>query len=114
MLRMLRMKRGFPGVMGVILKVSTGLMANRRRLSMNSGPALKPNGQPSEQPAFATRLALGVFRGAHVIANERPLFCRHCDADLASEYQCAWDNHAPVQELSALIQMRRGAIVERT
>src|ERR1051325_6786446 len=79
---------------------------------MNFGTAPKPNMQLSEQPESGTRAALlDTFRG---VTKDCPLFCHHCDVDLASEYQCAWDNHAPVQELSALIQMRRGAIVERT
>jgi len=55
-----------------------------------------------------------VFQGAKVIANNKPLFCRHCDSELIPEYQRLWDAKAPVSELVAVLDSRHGEIVERT
>ncbi len=45
---------------------------------MNSGSGLKPSMQPSEPLSDAVKAALEVFRGAKIIARDKPLFCEHC------------------------------------
>jgi hypothetical protein len=54
---------------------------------MNSGFESKPSTQPSEPPAGKTAAdVLEVFPCASVVAENKPLFCRHCDKDLMPEY----------------------------
>ena len=83
----------------------------------NIGTASKPNTQPSGQlPNSAVTLAnvAAVFRGAKVVAVNKPLFCRHCDKDLLVDYDRIYASRAPVAELVQLLCSRRGKIIERT
>ena len=60
---------------------------------------------------LVSRGVLRVFTGGKIVAEKRPLFCHHCDPTLLREYEERYDA-APVAELVALIDKRRGNIVE--
>lgn len=55
-----------------------------------------------------------VFGGGIIEAKDRPLFCAHCDSELIPEYQGLWNAHAPTDDLVAVLEKRRGKIVEAT
>src|SRR5688500_9741409 len=55
----------------------------------------------------------GIFRGAKVVAVNRPLFCPSCDKFLSTEYQKAFDAGAPVRDLVGILSRRRGKTVHR-
>lgn len=56
------------------------------------------------------------FPGAKIkiIASNKPLFCQHCDPKLIPEYRRRYDAGAPVADLVAILDHRRGKIIERT
>jgi hypothetical protein len=54
---------------------------------------------------------LDVFRGAKVVAVNRPLFCSHCDKALIEEFKSLFAA-APMREIVALLDRRRGKVIE--
>src|SRR5262249_23880448 len=59
----------------------------------------------------ATVDVLRVFPGAKAL--KKPLFCNPCDKALIAQYECLYQS-APVADLVALLNKRRGVIVPRT
>lgn len=55
-----------------------------------------------------------IFGGGSIVAEDRPLFCEHCDSELIPEYERLRIEGAAVKELAALLEKRRSKIVEAT
>jgi hypothetical protein len=86
---------------------------------MNGGSGSKPstnggNGKTISKRGITVADVLREFRGAKVIAENKPLFCDHCDEVLKAHYKREYESGAPVKELVRLIEKRRGRITRRT
>jgi hypothetical protein len=55
-----------------------------------------------------------IFGGGRIVAENKPLFCLHCNKDLADEYERIYPTAVPVSELAALVRRRKADIVKRT
>ena len=55
---------------------------------------------------------LRLFPGAKVVAVDKSLFCRHCDKDLVLKWDRVYAT-ASMKDLVALLEKRRGKVVER-
>ena len=53
-----------------------------------------------------------IFAGGTILAKDKPLFCPHCDSELIAEYHRLWNAHAAMDDLVAVLEQRRGKIVE--
>jgi hypothetical protein len=43
--------------------------------------------QQAKQPGVSVDDVLGVFPGAKIVAEDKPLFCKHCDKDYIPEWR---------------------------
>jgi hypothetical protein len=59
------------------------------------------------------RSVVEVLDGAKIMAKNKPLFCAHCDSDLVPEYKRLWNAGTLAKELLAVLERRKGKIVER-
>jgi len=55
-----------------------------------------------------------IFGGGNIVAEHKPLFCKHCDQELISEYDCLEAEHASVKDLGKVLKRRLGSIVKVT
>jgi hypothetical protein len=66
----------------------------------------------SREPVGAAKIALEIYPGAKIVAENKPLFCRHCDKGLVEQYQRLYST-AQISMLVALLYQSHGKIVER-
>jgi hypothetical protein len=55
---------------------------------------------------------LEIYPSSRVAAENKPLFCQHCDKKLIQVYEQVYST-APMSDLVALLNQSRGKIVER-
>lgn len=63
---------------------------------------------------LSSKEIIRAFGGGTVIAENRPLFCKHCDGELIPEYDRLEAEHAPVKDLVGMLSRRLGSIVRVT
>src|SRR5262249_44747117 len=77
-----------------------------------SGKGSKRSMQQDEEN-HSINLASAIFPGAKLVAEDRPLFCDHCDGDLHEEYDALiQDTSTPAKVLLKALHKRRANIVE--